>query len=140
MGIGTVAGLLTLVLAGCAAPAPASRSPGAGEALTLVLLVNRSGREVRIRARADGRELFDETLPAHPDASGTTVKPAPDSLPTRELKVVLPTGARALEVEEPASRRTARVDIQSAGAPWLGFRVIVDADGLAVTRDYYPRR
>jgi hypothetical protein len=142
MGMGYPAWLLALVLVGCAAPAatPAPAMPTAGEGSTLVLLVNRSGREIRIRGRADGQTLFDETLPAQPEPDAAPARPAPSPLPTRELKVVLPAGARVLEVEEPDAQRVARIEIPLADAPRLGFRVVADRDGLAVTRDYYPRR
>src|SRR5262245_14385093 len=142
MGTGIPAWLLALGCVGGAAPVatPAPATPPAGKGSTLVLLVNRSGRVIRIRGRADGQTLFDETLPAQPEPDVAPARPAPSPLPTRELKVVLPAGARVLEVEEPGAQRVARIELPSADAPRLGFRVVVDRDGLAVTPAYYPMR
>ncbi len=137
-----IVGLLAVVAAGCAAPpVPAGEPSPAGAPVTFFLLVNRSGRDVRLRALADGRPLFLEALPAQPEAAGgARVHPGSGPHPTRELKVPLSPETRVLEVQELDSGAAARADIRSLGPPRLGFRVVVDPDGIRVSRDYYPLR
>ena len=130
-------------LASCAAPAALGGATArASEAVvTFFLLVNRSGRDVRLRALADGRPLFVQDLPAQPEAGGgVRVQPAPAAQPTRELKVTLPPEIRMLEVQELHSGATARLDVGSPAPAQLGFRVLVDPDAIRVSRDYYPMR
>jgi hypothetical protein len=142
----TAAGLTALaLLVGCGggAPPPRAEQPTAPAVapLALVLLVNQSGREVRLVGRSDGRVLFAEALPAQPESGGTPTGGAPSSYPTRELKVPLPPTARILEVADAESGAVARLDLTTASAAaGRGFRVVVEGRAIRISRDYYPIR
>ena len=78
---------------------------------------------------------------SEPSPAAAPVTPsAPGPHPTRELKFPLSPETRGLEVEELHSGAAARADIHSLGSPRLGFRVVVDPDGIRVSRDYDPPR
>lgn len=114
--------------------------PDAASMFVFFYVANQTGAEVRVRAWADGRELFDQRLPATATPAPGTVPPPPP-YPVMELKVSIPRSSRTLEVQEDLVLRARRtfniVGFDRSGA---GFRVLITPDGISLSQDYRPIR
>ncbi|HEV8713401.1 MAG TPA: hypothetical protein VGX03_11295 [Candidatus Binatia bacterium] len=109
--------------------------------LTLFSLVNQTGTLVKIRALADGQELFTREVPAQaPPSPRLEAPPSPPS-PTIELKVPLKQRTQQLEVQEllPAGMRKTFTIAGFSRVP-AGFRITLQSDAIFLTQDYYPAR
>ncbi len=109
--------------------------------ITFFYVLNTSGRDVRVRVSADGRELFVVALAAsrRPGAEAEEAPPR-GAHPARELKVPLPRDARRLVLEETGSAARTTFEIPRAPRSEAGFRITVGPRGISVDRDYMPIR
>jgi len=111
------------------------------DVIMFFLLVNVSGRAVRLKALVDGREVFVQEI-----QSTQAVRPEPQEVPsrgrqpTRELKVPLNTDAGRLEVEELNSGMRAEFDIRGFASRRAGFRITVEPRRIRLDQDYLPIR
>lgn len=129
--------------AGTAVVTPARPLPLPTDGATIIVffyVANQTGAEIRIRAWANGRELFDQRLPATATPTPGIVPPPPP-YPVMELKVSIPRASRTLEVHEDLVLRARRtfsiVGFDRSGA---GFRVLITPDGIRLSQDYRPIR
>lgn len=120
----------------------AAAMPGVqSELVTFFYVANQTGADVRVRVWADGRLLFERTLPSTA-APQPGVVPPPPPYPAAELKVALPRNARTLEVEEDVALKLRRsFTISGFDRAGMGFRItLTRARGIEVTQDYQPIR
>jgi hypothetical protein len=114
----------------------------ASEGATAVFyVVNATGREVRLRASADGHELFTVQIDAaRRRGAGDREAPPPGPHPAREIKASLPAGAARLVVADMDSSASATFDVPATPRSRAGFRITVEPGGISIRRDYRPIR
>ena len=109
--------------------------------ITFFYVLNTSGRDVRVRVSADGRELFVVALAAsRRPRAGAEEAPPRGAHPARELKVPLSRDARQLVLEETGSAARTTFEIPRAPRSEAGFRITVGPRGISVDRDSMPIR
>ena len=140
----SIAGAILLFAVSLAAlPGSAPHAFGAPPRVVnkLVYLVNASGSDVRLRIRANDRELLVEPIPARAQQrSDVRSVPSGDTYPSIERKIRLPEEIRQLEVEEILSGRKVTFEI---GREWMrgpGFRIRIGERDIHLVQDYYPVR
>lgn len=139
--IGAEIVLVAVSLAALSSSAPRTFGAPPRVVNKLVYLVNASGLDVRVRLRANDRELLVEAMPAQArQTSDVRSVPSGDLHPSSERKIRLPEETERLDVEETLSGRKATFDI---GREWMrgpGFRITIGERDIRLVQDYYPVR
>jgi hypothetical protein len=133
--------LVAVSLAALSSSVPRAFEAPPGVVNKLFYLVNASGSDVRVRVRANDREVLVEAMPARArQRSDLRTVPSADVHPTIERKIRLREETERLEVEEMLSGRKASFDI---GREWMrgpGFRITIGERDIQLVQDYYPVR
>jgi len=109
---------------------------GQGEVL-IFYIVNQTGQEIKVQVLADGKRLFTVKLEAKVEGSGQV--PPPMGYPAKEVKARVNPLPRVLEIRELISGRVRVFDITGLDSK-RGFRIVVTAEGIELSRDYLPIR
>lgn len=101
-------------------------------------ILNRTGREIHVRAMEGKEQLFGESLAAHPPKEGVTELAPGGPFPTRkDAQAFIKEDTETIEVEETLALKTKRT-FRIKGftkTPERDFLLVVAKDGLTLTQD-----
>lgn len=131
LGIG-----LVLVLFNLAFSAPTVISTK--KVIVFFSLVNKTGKDILLKALADGEYLFVQDIEAEIRKHPGELPPRSGKYPEKELKIEIDTDAKNIEVQETYSGMVEKFDITSFSKKAGGFRIIVTEQKIFLNQDYFP--